>query len=242
MTFGLVRRFSALVVLPLIALVIATSASAVTVVTFVAVSSSDTLTLSNPHISSVSGRIRLIPDLGMSASLPVPFSIPVQGSQTFPNVLSGFGPITSPAILAVESSDAVRLSGPALRIGYPERPLTLPVRFNPGTPTVGSLALGILNGLVRINIYEHQTSATPLASRTFGSSGEQVTRLRYVDLIPTNLAISDGYAEVLPLSGQVVGTVVNPPMRSLGPCKSARMPIGRPVSRSKSRKRAKRTR
>jgi hypothetical protein len=128
-------------------------------------------------------------------------------------VLSGFGSITSPAILAVESSDAVRLSGPVLRIGYPERPLTLPVRFNPGTPTIGSLVLGILNGLVRVSIYEHQTSATPLVSRTFGSSGEQVTRLRYVDLIPASVAISDGYAEVLPLTGQVVGTAVNPPMR-----------------------------
>lgn len=127
-------------------------------------------------------------------------------------MLSGFGPITSPAILAVESSDTVRLSGPALRIGYPERPLTLPVRFNPGTPTIGSLVLGILNGLVRVNIYEHPSSV-PLVSRTFATSGEQVTRLRYIDLLPANVQISDGYAEVAPLSGQVVGTVVNPPTR-----------------------------
>jgi len=149
----------------------------------------------------------------MSAPLPLHFSIPAQGSQTFPNVLSGFGSVTSPAILAVEGSDAVHLSGPALRISYTERPLTLPVRFNPGTPTIGSLVLGILNGLIRVNIYEHQTSATPLVSRTFGSSGEQVTRLRYMDLIPASVAITDGYAEVTPLSGQVVGTVVNPPVR-----------------------------
>jgi hypothetical protein len=128
-------------------------------------------------------------------------------------VLTGFGSIASPAILAVESSDTVRVSGPALRIGYPERPLTLPVRLNPSAPTIGSLVVGILNGLVRVTIYEHQTSPTPLVSRTFGSSGEQVSRLRYMDLLPAPVAIRDGYAEVLPLSGQVVGTAVNPPMR-----------------------------
>lgn len=223
MKFGFVRRFSA-VGLPLIAIVIATRASAATVVTFIVASSDDTLTISNPHDSSVTGHIRLIPDAGTLAPLPLRFSILAQGSQMFPNVLSGFASTTSPAILAVESSDAVRLSDPALRIGYPERPLTLPVRFNPGTPTIGALVLGILHGLVRVNIYEHQTSATPLVSRTFGSSGEQVTRLRYIDLIPASVAISDGYAEVLPLSGQVVGTAVNPPIRRRAAGPAARVP------------------
>jgi hypothetical protein len=161
----------------------------------------------------VTGHIRLIPDADASASLPLPFSIPAQGSQAFPSVLSGFGSVSSPAILAVESSDAVRLSGPVLRIGYPERPLTFPVRFNPGTPTIGALVLGILNGLVRVNFFEHQTSSTPLGSRTFGASGEQIARLRYIDLLPANMAISDGYVEVLPLSGQIVGTAENPPTR-----------------------------
>jgi hypothetical protein len=208
---GFVQFVSAAVTL--IAFAIGGTASAATVVTFVAAGSGDTLIVSNPQTGTVTGHIRLIADAGTSAPLPLPFSIPAQGSQTFPNVLSGFGSITAPAILAVESSDAVRLSGPVLRIGYPERPLTLPVRFNPGTPTIGSLVLGILNGLVRVNIYEHQTSVTPLLSRTFGSSGEQVTRLRYIDLIPAAMAISDGYAEVTSLSGQVVGTVVNPPTR-----------------------------
>ena len=161
----------------------------------------------------MTGHIRLIPDAGRSASLPLPFSIPAQGNQAFPNVLTGFGSITSPAILAVESSDTVRLSGLALRIGYPERLLTLPVRFNPGTPTIGSLVLGILNGLVRVNIYEYQTSATPLVSRTFGSSGEEVSRHRYTDLLPASIAISDGYAVVTPLTGQAVATTVNAPTR-----------------------------
>lgn len=196
-----------------VALMIGTPASAATVVTFVAVSSGETLILSNPQTSGVSGRIRLIPDTATTSATSVSFSLPAQGSQTFPGVLSSLGVSTSPAILAVESSDVLRVSGTPLRIAYPERHLTLPVRFNPSTSAVGSLALGVLNGLLRINIYEHQTSVTPLVSRTFGGSGEQVTRLRYIDLIPANVAIADGYAEVIPLIGQAVGTAVNPPAR-----------------------------
>jgi hypothetical protein len=144
---------------------------------------------------------------------PRAFSLASQGSHAFPNVISNFGTINSPAILAVESSDVVSLSSSSLRVAYPERQLTLPVRFNPDTPGVGSLVLAILDGLVRVNVYEHATSPTPLFSRNFGSSGERVTRLRYVDLIPAGRRINDGYAVVTPLTGQSVATVVNAPAR-----------------------------
>lgn len=210
---GFVQRFSFAVVPPLIALAIATTASAATVVSFVAVKGGDTLIVSNQQGNTVTGEIRLVPDAGTAAMPPRAFSLPSQGSQAFPNVLSVFGTINSPAIIAVESSDAVTLSSSPLRIAYPERHLTLPVRFNPGTPGTGSLILGILSGLVRVSIYEHPTSVTPLVTRTFGSSGEQVTRLRYADLLPATLRITDGYAAVMPLDGQVVGTAVNPPIR-----------------------------
>lgn len=197
----------------LIVLAITTSASAATVVSFVAVRTGETLIVSNPQGSTVTGEIRLVPDAGTAAMPARTFSLPSQGSQAFPNVLSTFGTITSPAIIAVESSDAVTLSSSPLRVGYPERHLMLPVRFNPSTPATGSLILGILSGLVRVSIYEHPTSVTPIVTRTFGSSGEQVTRLRYADLLPAGLGITDGYAAVMPLGGQVVGTVVNPPIR-----------------------------
>lgn len=194
----------------MLALTLTGSASAATVVTFVALGSNDTLIISNPQAAGVAGQIRLIPDAGKGVPAPVPFTIAAQASQAFPNLLSGFGAIAAPGIVAVESSDVVRLSASSLRIGYAERPLSLPIRFNPGSPASGSLILGILNGLVRVNIYEHQASTAPLISRTFGSSAEQVTRLRYQDVLPATVTIGDGYAEVIPLSGQVVGTAVNP--------------------------------
>lgn len=196
----------------LLVLAITTSASAATVVSFVAVRTGDTLIVSNPQGSTVTGEIRLVPDTGTTAMPPRAFSLPSQGSQTFPNVLSTFGTITSPAILAVESSDAVTLSSSPLRVAYPERHLTLPIRFNPDTPATGSLILGILSGLIRVSIYE-PPSVTPLVTRTFGSSGEQVTRLRYADLIPAGRRINDGFAVVTPLTGQAVATVVNAPAR-----------------------------
>lgn len=197
----------------LIALAITTSASAATVVSFVAVRSGDTLIVSNPQGSTVTGEIRLIPDAGTAAIPPRAFSLASQGSQAFPNVISNFGTIDSPAILAVEGSDVVRLSINSLRVAYPERQVTLPVRFNPDTAAVGSLILAILDGLARVNVYEHAASATPLFSRTFGSSGDHITRLRYVDLIPAGRRINDGYAVVTPLTGQAVATVVNAPAR-----------------------------
>jgi hypothetical protein len=91
------RRFvqSVSTAIALVALAIGGTVSAATVVTFVAVGSGDPLIVSNPHVKTVTGHIRLIPDVGTAASLPPPFSIPAQGSQAFPNVLSGFGPITS---------------------------------------------------------------------------------------------------------------------------------------------------
>jgi hypothetical protein len=196
-----------------LAFAIAGRASAATVVTFVAIGSGDTLVISNPQALAATGQIRLIPDTGTSTPLPVAFSIPAQGSQSFPSVLSTFRPITSPAIVAVESSDAVRLSSIPLRIAYLERPVTVPVRFNPSVPTTGALVLGTLNGLVRVNIYEHPTSQTPLVTRVLGSSDEQVTRLRYADLLPAGLTINDGIAIVTPLSGQAVGVSVNAPTR-----------------------------
>ncbi|HYK05155.1 MAG TPA: hypothetical protein VE974_25625 [Thermoanaerobaculia bacterium] len=208
MRFGFVRRlFGAVIVFA-----IATSVSAATIVSFVAVRTGETLIVSNPQGSTVTGEIRLVPDAGMGAMPPRAFSLPSHGSQAFPNVLATFGVVPSPAILAVQSSDAVTLSSSPLRVAYPERHLTLPVRFNPNTPGTGSLILGILSGLIRVSIYEHP-SVTPLVTRTFGSSGEQVTRLRYADLIPAAVRVTDGYAVIMPLDGQVVGTAVNPPMR-----------------------------
>jgi hypothetical protein len=210
---GFVQRLSSALAPPLIVLVIATSAQAATVATFVAVKSGDSLTVSNPQSGLVSGQIRLVPDASTAARPPVPFSLPALGTQTFPNVLAGFGSVSSPAILAVESSDAINVSSAVVPVAYPERHLTLPVRFNPSTPALGSLVLGTLNGLIRVNIYEHATSVTPLITRTFGSSGEEVTRLRYVDLLPSGVAISDGHATVTPLSGQAVAITENPPTR-----------------------------
>ncbi len=158
---------------------------------------------------------------GTSALLPVPFSIPPQGSRPFPNMLASFGPITAPAILAVESSDGVRLSSIPLRVAYADRPLTVPVRFNPSAPGTGMLILGILDGLVRVNIYDHSTGGTLLATRLFSSSGEQVTRLRYADLLAAGMAIGDGVAIVTPLSGQAVGVSVNAPdPATRGRCRS----------------------
>lgn len=203
-------------------------ASAATIVTFVTTGSGDTLSVTNPQPTSVSGRIRLIPDAGSapgSAPAPVvPFSLASLEAKSFPNVLANFGARSAPAILAIETSDVIKVSGATLRVGYLERHVTLPVRFNPATPTIGSLTLGILNGLARVNIYEHQGSVVPLISRTFAGSDEEVTRLRYVDLVPASMTISDGYAELIPLSGQVVGTVVNPPTR-----RRAAAPAGAPV-------------
>jgi hypothetical protein len=202
------------------------SASAATVVSFVAVTTGDTLVVSNPQGSPVTGDIRLIPDVGAAAAPLVPFSIPAQGSQSFPNVLASFGPIASPAIVAVESSDTVRLSSISLRVAYPERPVTLPVRFNPSAASTGTLVLGILNGLVRVDIFE-PTSGTPLATRIFNSAGEQVTRLRYVDFLPAGMAISDGVAVMTPLSGQAVGVSVNAPTRrrAVGPGGASQPPV-----------------
>jgi hypothetical protein len=171
--------------------------------------SGDTLIITNPQASAVAGQIRLLTDAGASALLRVPFSISAQGSQSFSNVLASFGPITSPAILAVESSDAVRLSSIPLRMAYADRPLTLPVRFNPSAPGTGMIILGILQGLVRVNIYEHSAGGTLLATRLFNSSGEQVTRLRYADLLPAGLTVNDSIAVVTALSGQAVGVSVN---------------------------------
>lgn len=133
--------------------------------------------------------------------------------KSFANVLTTFGAPNAPAILAIESSDAIKITSGALQVGYAERHVFLPVRFNTGTSAVGSLTLGILNGLVRVNIYQHQGSVAPLVSRTFASSGEAVSRLRYADVLPASMSISDGYAEVIPISGQIIGTSVNPPMR-----------------------------
>jgi hypothetical protein len=162
----------------------------------------------------VTGQVRLIPDANTSAMPPVPFSLPAEGSRAFPNVLSTLGPIAAPAILAVESSDTVRLSSIPLRIAYPERPLTVPIRFNPSAPNTGTLVLGILSGLVRVTIYEHPTaSGAPLVTHMFSNSGEQVTRLRYADLLPAGVAISDGSAEVIPLSGQAIAVSLNAPTR-----------------------------
>lgn len=177
------------------------------------VGTSDTLTITNTQASPVTGQVRLIPDANTSAMPPVTFSLPAEGSQAFPNLLATFGPITAPAILAVESSDTVRLSSIPLRIAYPERPLTIPVRFNPSAPSTGTLVLGILSGLVRVNIYEHPASGTPLVTRTMSSSGEQVTRLRYADLLPAGVAISDGSAVITPLSGQAIAVSLNAPTR-----------------------------
>jgi hypothetical protein len=197
-----------------VALALADPALGATAVTFVLAQRGETLTVLNPQSGVVTGQIRLISDAGSRATAsPLPFSLSGQEAKPFPNVAGNFGLVDSPSILAVESSDAVKVSSVILRIGYPEWHLTLPVRFNPNTPTIGSLVLGILAGLVRVNIYEHPSSATPIVSRTFGSSGEQVTRLRYMDLIPATMAISDGYAEVIPLTGQVVGATLNPPTR-----------------------------
>jgi hypothetical protein len=191
----------------------AESTSGATVVAFVAARSSDTVIVSNPHGSTVTGQIRIVPDAGAGTTLPVLFSLPGQGSQTFPNVLSALGVSATPAILVVEGSDTLSVSDVPLRLAFPDRPLTLPIVFNLGAPATGSLVLGILNGLVRVNIYEHATSVTPLVSRTYSAAGEQVMRFRYVDLLPAGVAISDGYATVSPLSGQAVALTENPPTR-----------------------------
>ena len=192
---------------------IAVPVSAATIVTFITTGSGDTISVTNPQLAAVTGRIRLIPDAGPASVPALPFSLANLETRSFPNVLANFGAPSAPAILAVETSDVVKVSSASLRVGFPDRHLTLPVRFNPGTPAIGSLTLGILNGLVRVNIYEHQGSVTPLVSRTLASSGEEVTRLRYADLLPASMMISDGYAELIPPSGQVVGTAVNPPTR-----------------------------
>lgn len=205
---GFVQRCSALVAV--IALAMAGSASAATVVAFVAAGSSDTLIISNPHGSTVTGQIRIVPDAGAGTILPVPLSLPGQGSQTFPNVLSALG--ATPAILAVETSDTVQISTTPLRLAFAERPLTLPIRFAPSAPGTGSLVLGILNGVVRVDVYEHPAGVT-LVSRTFSSVGEQVTRLPYADLLPVGMSISDGIVVVTPLTGQAVALSVNAPVR-----------------------------
>lgn len=192
---------------------VAAGAEAATVVSFVAVSAGETLTVSNPQASAVSGQIRLVPDAGSVAGTPLAVSVAAQGSQAFPNILSSFGAVRSPAILAVETTDGVRVSSAPLRVGHAERPLTLPVRFDPGAPASGVLVLGILDGVVRVSIYEHATSGTPVATRTFSSEGEQVARVSEADVLPAGLRIGDGYARVTPLSGQVVGTSVNAPVR-----------------------------
>jgi hypothetical protein len=206
---GFVQRCSALVAV--IALAIAGSASAATVVAFVAAGSGDMVIVSNPHGSTVTGQIRIVLDAAAGTILPVPFSLPGQGSQAFPNVLSAVG--ATPAILAVETSDTVQISTMPLRLAFPDRPLTLPIRFAPSAPGTGSLVLGILNGVIRISIYEHPTSVTPLVSRIFSSVGEQVTRLRYADLLPVGMSISDGIVVVTPLTGQAVAVSVNAPVR-----------------------------
>ena len=197
----------------MVALALAGNASAATVVTFIAIGTSDTLTITNPQASRVTGQVRLILDANTLAMPPVPFSLAAQESQPFPSLLSRFGSIPSQAILAVESSDTVRLSGFPLRIAYPERPVMLPLRFDLNSPGTGTLLLGILTGAVRVDIYEHSASATPLLTRVFNGVGEQVLRLRYVDLLPASVALGDGYVTVTPLSGQAVGVALNAPIR-----------------------------
>ena len=194
-------------------LAFASPISAATVVTFTAAGTADRLTVVNPQPIPVSGRIRLIPDAGFPSAPVLPFSLAAFETKSFANVLANFGAPSAPAILAIESSDAIKITSGALPVGYAERHVFLPVRFNAATPAVGSLTIGIINGLVRVNIYQHQGSVAPLASRTFASSGEAVMRLRYADVLPVSMSISDGYAEVIPISGQVIGTSANPPMR-----------------------------
>ncbi len=194
-------------------LMLAAPASAATVVTFTAAGNGDGLTVVNPQPMPVSGRIRLIPDAGFPSAPVLPFSLAAFETKSFANVLANFGAPNAPAILVIESSDAIKITSGALPVGYAGRHVFLPVRFNAGTPAVGSLTLGVLNGLVRVNIYEHQGSVAPLVSRTFASSGEAVSRLRYADVLPASMSTSDGYAEVIPVNGQVIGMSVNPPMR-----------------------------
>jgi len=182
--------------------------SAATIVTFVATGSGDTLSVTNPQPAPVSGRIRLIPDADSASAPAAPFSLAALETKSFPDVLAHFGTRSAPAILAIETSDVVKVSMAPLRVGFPERHVIVPIRFNLETASSESLTLAILNGLVRVNIYE-QGSLAPLVSSTFASSGEEVTRLR----LPASISTSDGYAELIPLSGQVVGTAVNPPMR-----------------------------
>lgn len=194
-------------------LALASPISAATVVTFTSAGTGDGLTVVNPQPMPVSGRIRLIPDAGFPSAPVLPFSLAGFETKSFGNVPANFGAPNAPAILAIESSDVIKIISGALPVGYAERHVFLPVRFNPGTPAVGSLVLAIMNGLVRVNIYEHQGSVAPLVSRTYASSGEAVTRLRYADVLPVSMSTSDGYAEVIPMTGQVIGTSVNPPIR-----------------------------
>ena len=191
---------------------LASPVEAATIVTFVAVDATGALTVTNPQPVAVTGRIRLIPDAGFNSPVALPFSLATNETKSFPNVLAIFGASSASAILAIESTDVVRMSSAPLRIAFTERHLTLPVRFNPATPTIGSLVLGVLNGSVRVNIYDHQGSSSPVASRTLASDSEETFRLRYADMLGA-FAVSDGFVELIPLSGQAVGTVVNPPMR-----------------------------
>ncbi len=194
----------------ILAISVGIPAAAATVTSFVVLRSNTALSLTNPQAAAVTGSIRLLPAVGVSAPTAVAFTLAAGATQAFPGLVASLGTPQLPAIVAIDASDAITVSGAGvLPVAQATRKGIVPIHS-----MSGSLVVATLGGQVQVVVYEHVGSQVPLTTRTVSGSGESTQRLAIAALIPAGVSLSDAWASIEPQNGQAVAFVEAVPMRA----------------------------